>query len=97
MHDRAEAGRGRPVFARLWRRHAQHGRLSGPAWRADYITALGDDTLSDEMVAGWAAEGVGTSRVSRLPGKLPGLYMIQTDDEASAGSFTGARVRPRAA
>ncbi len=46
----------------------------------DYITALGDDTLSDEMVAGWAAEGVGTSRVSRLPGKLPGLYMIQTDD-----------------
>lgn len=54
---------------------------------ADYITALGDDTLSDEMVAGWAAEGVGTSRVSRLPGKLPGLYMIQTDERGERRFF----------
>src|SRR6478609_8958136 len=53
----------------------------------DYITALGDDTLSDEMVAGWAAEGVGTTRVSRLPGKLPGLYMIQTDDRGERRFF----------
>src|SRR6478736_9603898 len=43
----------------------------------DYITALGDDSLSDEMIAGWAAEGVGTRRVVRMPGKLPGIYMIQ--------------------
>jgi len=53
----------------------------------DYITALGDDTLSDEMIAGWAAEGVGTARVSRLPGKLPGLYMIQTDDRGERRFF----------
>lgn len=53
----------------------------------DYITALGDDTLSDEMIAGWTAEGVGTSRVSRLPGKLPGLYMIQTDDKGERRFF----------
>jgi 2-dehydro-3-deoxygluconokinase len=46
----------------------------------DYITALGDDPMSDEMIAGWAAEGVGTSRVARLKGKLPGIYMIQTDE-----------------
>jgi 2-dehydro-3-deoxygluconokinase len=45
----------------------------------DYITALGDDSLSDEMIAGWSAEGVGTSRVARLPGKLPGIYLIETD------------------
>ena len=45
----------------------------------DYITALGDDPMSDEMVVGWATEGVGTSRVARLKGKLPGIYMIQTD------------------
>jgi 2-dehydro-3-deoxygluconokinase len=45
----------------------------------DYITALGDDPLSDEMIAGWAAEGVGTGQVLRLRGKLPGLYMIRTD------------------
>ena len=53
----------------------------------DYITALGDDTLSDEMIAAWAAEGVGTTRVSRLPGKLPGLYMIQTDDRGERRFF----------
>src|ERR1700760_738377 len=41
----------------------------------DYITALGDDPLSDEMIAGWEAEGVGTAKVARLKGKLPGLYM----------------------
>src|SRR6187402_490589 len=45
----------------------------------DYVTALGDDSLSDEMIAGWTAEGVGTGRVLRLPGKLPGIYLIETD------------------
>ncbi|SDP33160.1 sugar kinase [Afipia sp. GAS231] len=45
----------------------------------DYITALGDDPLSDEMITGWAAEGVGTGQVLRLRGKLPGLYLIETD------------------
>jgi 2-dehydro-3-deoxygluconokinase len=44
----------------------------------DYVTALGDDPWSDEMVAGWRAEGVDTGHVVRLPGKLPGLYMIET-------------------
>jgi 2-dehydro-3-deoxygluconokinase len=45
----------------------------------DYITALGDDPLSDEMVAAWRAEGVGTGCVVRVPGRLPGLYLISTD------------------
>ena len=53
----------------------------------DYITALGDDPLSDEMVAGWTAEGVGTNRVARLPGKLPGIYLIQTDDQGERRFF----------
>ncbi|HYD66507.1 sugar kinase [Azospirillum sp.] len=47
----------------------------------DYVTALGDDPHSDAMLAAWAAEGVGTGRVPRLPGRLPGLYMIETDDK----------------
>jgi len=53
----------------------------------DYITALGDDSLSDEMIAGWAAEGVGTRRVVRIAGKLPGLYVIQTDDKGERKFF----------
>lgn len=53
----------------------------------DYITALGDDPMSDEMLSGWAAEGVGTKQVLRLPGKLPGIYMIQTDDKGERRFF----------
>jgi 2-dehydro-3-deoxygluconokinase len=45
----------------------------------DYVTALGDDPLSDEMIAAWRDESVGTDRVLRLRGKLPGLYMIETN------------------
>ncbi|OAF09992.1 ketodeoxygluconokinase [Bradyrhizobium centrolobii] len=55
--------------------------------KVDYFTALGDDALSEEMVAAWAAEGVGTRRVLRLPGKLPGLYMIQTDAKGERQFF----------
>jgi 2-dehydro-3-deoxygluconokinase len=47
--------------------------------QVDYITALGDDPWSDEMVCAWRAEGVGTSQVRRLQNSLPGLYIIQTD------------------
>jgi 2-dehydro-3-deoxygluconokinase len=36
--------------------------------------------MSDTLVAGWQAEGVGTARVARLEGKLPGLYLIRTGD-----------------
>ena len=53
----------------------------------DYITALGDDPLSEEMIAGWQAEGVGTGRVARLAGKLPGLYMIATDGSGERRFF----------
>jgi 2-dehydro-3-deoxygluconokinase len=45
----------------------------------DYVTALGDDAWSSEMLSAWAAEGVGTGSVIRLEGRLPGLYFIQTD------------------
>ncbi len=53
----------------------------------DYVTALGDDPYSDAMLAGWKAEGVGTSLVARLPGRLPGLYIIRTNAQGER-SFT---------
>jgi 2-dehydro-3-deoxygluconokinase len=61
--------------------------LSRLGCSVDYITALGDDGLSDEMIASWAAEGVGTTRVLRLKGKLPGLYLIETDDKGERRFF----------
>ena len=45
----------------------------------DYVTALGDDPWSDEMLASWRAEGVGTALVQRLANYLPGLYIVQTN------------------
>ena len=44
-----------------------------------YVTALGDDTLSDAMLAAWRAEGIKTDDVLRLHGRVPGLYMIERD------------------
>jgi 2-dehydro-3-deoxygluconokinase len=47
----------------------------------DYVTALGDDAWSEEMLAAWQAEGIGTGRVQILAGLLPGIYVIQTDPQ----------------
>jgi 2-dehydro-3-deoxygluconokinase len=46
-----------------------------------YATALGDDPYSDSIVAMAAAEGVKTDLMLRVPGRLPGLYMIETDQK----------------
>ena len=54
-------------------------RELGDAGSVDYVTALGDDSFSDAMCEHWHAEGLGLGRVQRLPGRLPGLYCIQTD------------------
>lgn len=44
-----------------------------------YVTALGTDTFSDEMLNAWQHEGVKTELTQRLENKLPGLYFIETD------------------
>jgi len=54
-------------------------RELGDIGHVDYVTALGDDSFSDAMCQQWADEGLGLGRVQRLPGRLPGLYCIQTD------------------
>ena len=48
--------------------------------KVDYATALGDDPLSAGMLQRWQGDGVGTSLVRRLPGRLPGLYLIEVDE-----------------
>lgn len=53
----------------------------------DYVTALGDDPFSEEMLAGWRLEGVGTAHVLRLPGRLPGLYLIRRDGKGERSFF----------
>jgi 2-dehydro-3-deoxygluconokinase len=44
-----------------------------------YATVLGDDPYSDGIAALAAAEGVAGELMLRLPGRLPGLYLIETN------------------
>jgi 2-dehydro-3-deoxygluconokinase len=44
-----------------------------------YATALGDDPYSDGVLALATAEGIASDLVTRVPGRMPGLYLIETD------------------
>ncbi|MDX1735042.1 MAG: sugar kinase [Halioglobus sp.] len=44
-----------------------------------YLTRLGDDPLSDAILAAMTAEQVAVDRVTRCPGRQPGLYTIDND------------------
>jgi 2-dehydro-3-deoxygluconokinase len=57
-------------------------RLLDPAVaQVAYVTGLGTDGMSDEMLAAWRAEGIATDCVQRLPARLPGIYLIETDPD----------------
>ena len=53
--------------------------LPAPAGSVAYVTGLGDDPFSDEMIKSWQSEGIDCGFVARLEGRLPGLYVIRTD------------------
>lgn len=55
--------------------------LSRLGVEVEYITALGDDSMSDWLQDQWIAEGVGTSHVRRYANSVPGLYMIELDEK----------------
>jgi 2-dehydro-3-deoxygluconokinase len=44
-----------------------------------FATALGDDPFSDQILALAAAEGVQSELMLRVPGRLPGIYVIDSD------------------
>lgn len=44
-----------------------------------YVTALGTDSFSNEMLAAWQQENIHTDLIQRMDDKLPGLYFIETD------------------
>ncbi|MEF3108221.1 sugar kinase [Raoultella sp. WB_B2P2-3] len=45
-----------------------------------YVTALGTDAFSQQMLESWQAEEVKTDLIQRMADRLPGLYYIETDD-----------------
>jgi len=44
-----------------------------------FATALGDDPYSESILALAAAENVGRDLIVRVPGRLPGLYLVDND------------------
>ena len=56
---------------------AIYARRAGAA--AGYATALGDDPYSDGIRALCAQERIDGAAMLRVPGRMPGLYVIETD------------------
>src|SRR3569623_1576120 len=45
-------------------------------WAVDYVTALGDDLYSQQMVDFFAENGIGIGHIQKIEGRSPGLYLI---------------------
>lgn len=60
-----------------------------------YVTAVGDDPISDALVTSWADEGIDTRYVLRHPTRSPGIYAIHVDT-AGERSFLYWRERSAA-
>ena len=54
-------------------------QVSPDALSVNYVTALGTDNFSQQMLESWQAENVDTSLTQRMENRLPGLYYIETD------------------
>ena len=54
---------------------------------AAYATALGDDPYSDALIALATAENVNRDLIARVPGRMPGLYLIETDNKGERKFF----------
>ncbi|NIJ06713.1 2-dehydro-3-deoxygluconokinase [Sphingomonas vulcanisoli] len=63
--------------------------------RPAFMTALGSDAWSEELLDRWDQEGVDCSLIARHPSRVPGLYAIRVDDHGER-SFTYWRDRSAA-
>jgi 2-dehydro-3-deoxygluconokinase len=55
--------------------------------QTSYLTAVGDDPYSDAMLARWREAGIDCAQVRRLPGRMPGLYLIERDSTGDRQFF----------
>lgn len=52
-----------------------------------YVTGLGLDPFSKEMLTAWQKEGINTEMVYQSADKLPGMYAIETEDDGERSFF----------
>jgi 2-dehydro-3-deoxygluconokinase len=62
-------------------------RCAGAALSVHYATALGTDSLSQRMMDRWQAERIEVDLIRRIPGRMPGMYMIETDAAGERSFF----------
>ena len=55
-------------------------QVAPEALTVNYVTALGTDSFSQQMLEAWQSEHIYTSLIQRMENRLPGLYYIETDD-----------------
>ena len=54
-------------------------QVAPEALAVNYVTALGTDSFSQQMLEAWQSENVQISLIQRMENRLPGLYYIETD------------------
>ena len=54
-------------------------RLLAKSGYVHYVTRLGRDPFSNAMVTAWTSENINCSLVEQVAGRLPGLYLVETD------------------
>jgi 2-dehydro-3-deoxygluconokinase len=54
--------------------------LARAGLEVEYLTRIGDDALSDTIIARARLEGIGDSLMERCAGRQPGLYLIANDE-----------------
>jgi 2-dehydro-3-deoxygluconokinase len=56
-------------------------KRSAPDIDVAFLTATGDESLSQAMVETWRGEGISDRLVFRIPGQRPALYLIETNEK----------------
>lgn len=67
---------------------AYYARAALPAaWQVSYFTLLGQDAMSDAMLAFMAQKQIGTDYIGRHTSRTPGLYMVHLNNGERSFSY----------
>src|SRR5580698_5891798 len=58
---------------------AVYFKRAAPQAQVQFLTAVGDDPLSEAMRGAWRAAGIGDDLAFTVPGRRPAIYLIETD------------------
>ncbi len=61
--------------------------LSRSGAKVSYVSALGDDPMSEWLISQWQSEGIDCVNVVVMPNSVPGMYMIDVDEQGERSFF----------